>query len=68
MPVKHAYALQRAIEEQGWHPYVWIVQGSEHTQAVYDFPADYQARLAEFFGSVIGVPVPYTAAALSAAA
>ena len=58
MPVKHAYALRQAIEGHGWHPYVWIVEGSDHTQAVYDHPAEYESRLSEFFGPAIGYPIP----------
>lgn len=57
MPVKHAYTLRQEIEDHGGHPYVWIVDGAEHTRAVYVQPAEYERRLAEFFGPAIGVPV-----------
>jgi dipeptidyl aminopeptidase/acylaminoacyl peptidase len=57
MPVKHANALQRAVEDHGGHPYVWIVEGGTHNHAVYEHSAEYERRLAEFFGPAIGVPV-----------
>jgi dipeptidyl aminopeptidase/acylaminoacyl peptidase len=56
MPVKHAYALRDAIQAHGWKPYVWIVNGGEHVEAVVDHPDEYQSRLAEFWGPAIGVP------------
>jgi dipeptidyl aminopeptidase/acylaminoacyl peptidase len=68
MPVKHAYALRDAIEARGWQPYVWIVDGGEHTRAVYDHPAEYESRLAQFFGQAIGVPIAYPAEELAPAA
>jgi dipeptidyl aminopeptidase/acylaminoacyl peptidase len=68
MPVKHAYTLRDAIESHGWHPYVWIVDGSDHTRAVYDHPTEYMQRLRDFFGPAIGVPaeVPGEPVALAA--
>jgi dipeptidyl aminopeptidase/acylaminoacyl peptidase len=68
MPVKHAYTLRDAIEAHGWQPYVWIVDGSDHTRAVYDHPAEYMRRLGDFFGPAIGVPaeVPGEPVALAA--
>ncbi|MGA3058101.1 MAG: prolyl oligopeptidase family serine peptidase [Candidatus Limnocylindrales bacterium] len=57
MPIKHAYRLRQAVEDAGGHPYVWLVDGVDHTQAVYERPAEYEQRLASFFGSAIGVPV-----------
>jgi dipeptidyl aminopeptidase/acylaminoacyl peptidase len=68
MPVKHAYALRDALEAQGAKPYVWIVEGGEHTQAVFDHPDEYRSRLAEFFGPAIGIPVPYASLELAPAA
>jgi dipeptidyl aminopeptidase/acylaminoacyl peptidase len=55
LPVKHAYALKKAIEDHGGQPYVWIVDGVDHTRAVYEQPAEYERRLVEFFGSALGV-------------
>jgi dipeptidyl aminopeptidase/acylaminoacyl peptidase len=56
MPVKQAYTLRQAVEDNGGHPYFWIVDGADHTQAVYKQPDEYQRRLADFFGPAIGVP------------
>jgi dipeptidyl aminopeptidase/acylaminoacyl peptidase len=60
MPVKHAYTLRDAIEARGWQPYVWIIDGSEHVQAAYDYPPEYESRLVEFLGPAIGVPGAYS--------
>jgi dipeptidyl aminopeptidase/acylaminoacyl peptidase len=57
LPVKHAYTLRQAVEDHGGQPYVWILDGVEHCRAVYVQPAEYERRLAEFFGPAIGVPV-----------
>jgi dipeptidyl aminopeptidase/acylaminoacyl peptidase len=56
MPMKHAETLRDAATARGARPYVWFVAGSEHTQAVFDRPAEYEERLAAFFGPAIGVP------------
>ncbi len=56
MPIKHAYWLIDAVKAQGGQPYVWIVDGVEHTQANVTHPDEYQRRLGEFFGAAIGVP------------
>lgn len=60
LPVKHAYTLRQAIQDHGGQPYVWILDGAEHTRAVYEQPAEYERRLAEFFGPAIGVPAALT--------
>ena len=56
MPVKHAYWLIDALEAHGGRPYVWLMDGVEHTQANVTYPDEYQRRLGEFFGAAIGVP------------
>jgi dipeptidyl aminopeptidase/acylaminoacyl peptidase len=61
MPVKHAHALIQAVEDRGGNPYVWLVDGVDHTRAVYAHPAEYERRLAEFFGPAIGTPATATA-------
>jgi dipeptidyl aminopeptidase/acylaminoacyl peptidase len=57
IPVKHAYTLKQAVEDHGGHPYVWLVEGVDHTRAVYEQPAEYERRLVDFFGPAIGLPV-----------
>lgn len=61
MPIKHAYALIQAVKDHGGNPFVWLVDGVDHTQAVYKQPAEYERRLAEFLGPAIGVPATATA-------
>ena len=61
MPIKHAYRLRQAVEDACGHPYVWLVDGVDHTQAVYKQPVEYERRLVEFFGPAIGVPATATA-------
>jgi dipeptidyl aminopeptidase/acylaminoacyl peptidase len=64
IPIEHAETLRQAVEDQGGHPYVWFVDGAEHTQAVFKHPVEYETRLAAFFGPAIGAagiatPVSY---------
>jgi uncharacterized protein len=54
IPIKHAETLRQAVEDQGGHPYVWFVDGAEHTQAVFMQPVEYERRLVEFFAPAIG--------------
>jgi dipeptidyl aminopeptidase/acylaminoacyl peptidase len=61
MPVKHAYALIQAVKDHGGDPYTWLVDGVDHTRAVYAQPVEYESRLAEFFGPAIGVSATTTA-------
>jgi len=56
IPVKQADTLRQAVEATGGHPYVWIVDGADHTQSVYVQPGEYERRMVEFFGPAIGVP------------
>ena len=56
MPVKHAQRLIQAVEDAGGHPYVWLVDGVNHTRAVYEQPVEYERRLVDFFGPAIGLP------------
>ncbi len=61
LPVKHAQALIDAARAAGAKPYVWLITGSEHYQAILDHPEEYQRRLGEFFGPAIGIPATVAA-------
>ncbi len=54
--VKPSYAadLAAAVRAHGGTVDPWMVEGSEHTQSILDQPAEYERRLAAFFGAALG--------------
>jgi len=53
---QYANDLAAAYRSGGGTVDPWIVEGSEHTQAIADHPAEYEARLDAFFDRTIGTP------------
>jgi dipeptidyl aminopeptidase/acylaminoacyl peptidase len=49
MPVAHASILSEALNAAGNPVVPWIVSDSAHGQAIFDYPAEYEARLISFF-------------------
>jgi len=56
LSVNYAHDLADAYRSGGGTVEPWIVEGSEHTQAIMDHPADYEGRLDAFFDRTIGAP------------
>jgi hypothetical protein len=54
----HAFELSLAREQVGGRsPAPWLVPGSTHARAAFTAPVEYERRLVDFFGSVLGYPV-----------
>lgn len=51
--VDHAYQLIEAARAAGVETDTWIVPGVGHVDALFTYPAEYEARLGEFFGSAL---------------
>jgi dipeptidyl aminopeptidase/acylaminoacyl peptidase len=59
LPPDHAHSLRAAAEHAGVGlREFWIAPGAGHTEAVYLWPAAYEARLAQFFDAAIGAGAP----------
>jgi len=57
LPPEYANVLRTAAGAAGVSVReYWIVPGAGHTEAVYVHPAEYEARLARFFGDALGSP------------
>lgn len=56
VPVKHATILYDALKAAGARVQLWIVPRAKHSQAAAVAPAEYEARLVEFFGRTLGPP------------
>lgn len=54
LSVRYAFDLAGEVAVHGGVVVPWIVKGSEHTAAIYDHPAEYERRLADFFRTTIG--------------
>jgi uncharacterized protein len=53
LDVRFAVELVRAGAAAGAHVESWIVDGSEHAEAIVDRPAEYEQRLVDFFGRAL---------------
>jgi fermentation-respiration switch protein FrsA (DUF1100 family) len=53
LDVRYADELIRAGADAGARVESWIVEGSEHTQAIFDRPAEYEQRLVDFFARAL---------------
>jgi dipeptidyl aminopeptidase/acylaminoacyl peptidase len=53
LSVRYAEDLASAVRAAGGSVDPWIVDGAEHTQAIVDSTAEYERRLAAFFGSAL---------------
>jgi fermentation-respiration switch protein FrsA (DUF1100 family) len=51
--VRFADELIEAGATAGAHVGSWIVDGSEHAEAIVDHPAEYERRLVDFFGRAL---------------
>lgn len=51
MPVEHAYILVDALRAAGRDFEPWIVPGSGHVEAIFDYPDEYESRLVAFFNA-----------------
>ncbi len=56
LSVEYASRLAEAVRASGHEPQVWIVEGSEHVQAMFDRTEEYERRLLEFFGAALASP------------
>lgn len=54
LSVEYGRELIAAVEADGGSVEAWIVPGAAHTQAMFMFPDEYEARLVGFFGRTIG--------------
>jgi fermentation-respiration switch protein FrsA (DUF1100 family) len=52
--VRYGHDLVAAAEKAGSTPGSWFVEGSGHTRAMVDHPAEYERRLIDFFTETIG--------------
>jgi dipeptidyl aminopeptidase/acylaminoacyl peptidase len=52
--VRYGHDLVAAAEKAGSTPGSWFVEGSGHTRAMVDHPAEYERRLVDFFTETIG--------------
>lgn len=55
LDVRFADELIRAGAAAGAHVESWIVDGSEHAEAIVDHPAEYERRLVDFFGRALRI-------------
>jgi fermentation-respiration switch protein FrsA (DUF1100 family) len=53
LSVEYASWLSETLRASGQEPQVWIVEGSEHVQAMFDQTEEYERRLLEFFESTL---------------
>ena len=54
VPVGQAQRLLSIDRAVGGQPLEWIVAGAGHTRAMFDHPAEYERRLADFFAAALG--------------
>ena len=49
LSVQYAYDLANAVHAHGWPVNLWIVPGSAHIEAMFDYTEEYETRLVQFF-------------------